>query len=116
MVGPEEEKGSEPFLGVAARAFPANIANTDRNSRLNFFPKTFIAKRSSGLKEITYFAQLILRHRKNSSADPLLLAQGFLGAHAAIANLFNIGRHLVRAQHYRDLRIRAFAEWSRAVA
>jgi putative transposase len=27
-----------------------------------------------------------------------------------------LGRHLVRAQHYRKLRISAFAEWSRAVA
>ena len=43
-------------------------------------------------------------------------AQGFLTAHAAVSNLFNLGRHLVRAQHYRDLRISAFTEWSRAVA
>ena len=43
-------------------------------------------------------------------------AQRFLGAHAAVYNLFNLGRHLVRAQHYRDLRVSAFAEWSRAVA
>ena len=43
-------------------------------------------------------------------------AQRFLGAHAAVYNLFNLGRHLVRAQHYRNLRVSAFAEWSRAVA
>ena len=43
-------------------------------------------------------------------------AQGFLGAHAAVSNLFNLGRHLVRAEHYRDLRMSAFAEWGRAVA
>jgi putative transposase len=43
-------------------------------------------------------------------------AQRFLGAHAAVSNLFNLGRHLVRAEHYRDLRMSAFAEWSRAVA
>ena len=42
-------------------------------------------------------------------------AQRFLGAHAAVYNLFNLGRHLVRAQHFRDLRMSAFAEWSRAV-
>jgi putative transposase len=42
-------------------------------------------------------------------------AQRFLGAHAAVSNLFNLGRHKVGAQHYRDLRISAFAEWSRAV-
>ena len=43
-------------------------------------------------------------------------AQRFLGAHAAVSNLFNLGRHLVRAEHYRDLRVSAFKEWGRAVA
>ena len=43
-------------------------------------------------------------------------AQRFLDAHAAVHNLFNLGRHLVRAEHYRDLRISAFTEWGRAVA
>jgi putative transposase len=43
-------------------------------------------------------------------------ARRFLGVHAAVSNLFNLGRHLVRAEHYRDLRISAFTEWSRAVA
>jgi putative transposase len=40
-------------------------------------------------------------------------AQKFLSAHAAVYNLFNMGRHLIRAQHYRDLRVSAFNEWSR---
>jgi putative transposase len=43
-------------------------------------------------------------------------AQRFLGVHAAVSNLFNLGRHKARAQHYRDLRISAFTEWSRVVA
>jgi putative transposase len=43
-------------------------------------------------------------------------AQRFLGAHAAVSNLFNLGRHKVRAEHYRDLRVSAFAQWGRAVA
>ena len=42
-------------------------------------------------------------------------AQRFVTVHAAVSNLFNLGRHLVRANHYRDLRVSAFAEWSRAV-
>jgi putative transposase len=42
-------------------------------------------------------------------------AQRFLGAHAAVSNLFNLARHLVRAKHYRDLRVGAFTEWSKAV-
>ncbi len=43
-------------------------------------------------------------------------AQRFVSAHAAVQNLFNLGRNLVRAEHYRDLRVSAFREWSRAVA
>jgi putative transposase len=43
-------------------------------------------------------------------------AQLFLGSHAAVQNLFTLGRHLVGAQHYRDLRVSAFSEWSRAAA
>jgi putative transposase len=43
-------------------------------------------------------------------------AQRFLGAHAAVSNLFNLGRHLVRVEYYRNLRLSALAEWRRAVA
>jgi hypothetical protein len=38
-------------------------------------------------------------------------AQRFLGAHAAVSNLFNLGRHLVRAAHYRNLRVSAFTPY-----
>jgi putative transposase len=48
--------------------------------------------------------------------DVYLQAQRFLNAHAAVSNLFNLGRHLIRAEHYRDLRVSAFADWNRAVA
>ena len=43
-------------------------------------------------------------------------AQSFLSAHAAVYNLFNLGRHLVSAKHYRFLRMRAFASWKCAAA
>jgi putative transposase len=43
-------------------------------------------------------------------------AQRFLGAHAAVYNLFNLGRHLVSAENYRFFRQRAFASWEKAVA
>jgi hypothetical protein len=43
-------------------------------------------------------------------------ANRFVSNHAAVQNLFNLGRHLVGAQHYRDLRISAFNERGQAVA
>jgi putative transposase len=38
-------------------------------------------------------------------------AQRFLGVHSAVHNLFNLGRHLISAKHYRLFRKRAFAYW-----
>lgn len=43
-------------------------------------------------------------------------AQRFVTAHAAVSNLLNLGRYLVLANHYRDLRVSAFSEWNRVVA
>ena len=42
-------------------------------------------------------------------------AQQFLGVHSAVYNLFNLGRHLISASHYRSIRLRAFASWNCAV-
>ena len=43
-------------------------------------------------------------------------AQRFLAVHSAVYNLFNLGRHLISADRYRELRHNAFASWERAVA
>jgi putative transposase len=43
-------------------------------------------------------------------------AQRFLGTHADVHNLFNLGRHLISAKHYRVFRQRAFASWKCAAA
>jgi putative transposase len=43
-------------------------------------------------------------------------AQRFLGVHAAVYNLFNLGRHLISAENYRFFRQRAFASWEKAVS
>ncbi len=43
-------------------------------------------------------------------------AQRFLTVHAAVSNLFNLGRHLVSAKNYRFFRSRAFASWKYATA
>ena len=57
-----------------------------------------------------------VRERGMRKFKSVAQAQRFLGAHAVIYNLFNLSRHLVSANHYRDLRVSAFGEWSRAVA
>lgn len=39
--------------------------------------------------------------------------QQFLSAPGPINNQFRIGRHLLKATHYRELRERSFASWTR---
>ena len=43
-------------------------------------------------------------------------AQRFLSTHAAVYNLFNLGRHSISARHYRFFRQRALASWKCAAA
>ena len=43
-------------------------------------------------------------------------AQRFLSTHSAVYNLFNLGRHLISAKHYRLFRQRAFVSWEYATA
>ncbi len=57
-----------------------------------------------------------VRERGMRKFKSLKHGQRFLNVHAAVYNLFNLGRHMVAANHYRDLRKSAFAEWSRAAA
>ena len=57
-----------------------------------------------------------VRERGMRRFKSLQQAQRFLNVHAAVYNLFNLGRHLISAKHYRIFRSRAFASWECAVA
>mgnify|MGYP000500313558 CR=1 FL=1 len=54
-----------------------------------------------------------VRERGMRKLKSIHQVQRFLGAHAAVYNLFNLGRHLVSAEIYRQFRLRAFASWER---
>jgi putative transposase len=56
-----------------------------------------------------------LRERVMGKFKSVRQAQNFLDTHADISNYFNLDRHLVSANHYRDLREDAFKNWERAV-
>ena len=56
-----------------------------------------------------------VRERGMQCFKSIRQAQRFVETNAVVSNLFNLGRHLVSAEHYRNLRIGAFSEWSRAV-
>ncbi len=55
------------------------------------------------------------RERGMRRFKSIVQAQRFLGVHSAVYNLFNLGRHLISASHYRLFRMRAFASWKSAV-
>jgi putative transposase len=57
-----------------------------------------------------------VRERGMRKFKSMVQAQRFVTAHAATQILFNLGWHLASAEHYRDLRVSAFNERSRAVA
>ena len=57
-----------------------------------------------------------VRERSMRRFKSVKQAQRFVTAHAAVSNLFNLGRHLVGAEHYRNFRMSAFGAWGRAVA
>ena len=57
-----------------------------------------------------------VRERGMRRFKSMLQAQRFVRVHAAVANLFNLGRHLVSANHHRRLRQGAFGSWDGAVA
>jgi putative transposase len=42
--------------------------------------------------------------------------QRFLNVHAAVSNLFNLGRHLTTAKNYRKFRDNSFSEWDLVVS
>ena len=56
-----------------------------------------------------------VRERGMRRFKSMIQAQRFLGVHAVVYNLFNLGRHLISASHYRLFRMRAFASWKNAV-
>jgi putative transposase len=57
-----------------------------------------------------------VRKRAMRRFKSLHQAQRFLSTHTAVHNLFNLGRHLISAKHYRFFRQRVFASWKYASA
>ncbi len=55
-----------------------------------------------------------VRERGMRKFKSMKQAQRFLNTHAAVYNLFNLGRHLVSADTYRYFRLRSFASWNSA--
>ena len=103
--------GAEPRKIVTDKLWSYGVAHKELIPETVHSMQQYESDRAEQSHEATRVRERGMRKFKSMGQ-----AQRFLSAHAAVSNLFNLGRHLVRAQHYRDLRISAFAEWSRAVA
>jgi putative transposase len=103
--------GGEPRKIVTDKLRSYGVAHRELMPDVIYDNAQYANNRAEQSHEPTRVRERVMRRFKS-----VRQAQRFLGAHAAVYNLFNHGRHLVRAGHYRNLREGAFAEWSRAVA
>jgi putative transposase len=103
--------GGEPRKIVTDKLRSYGVAQRELIPETIHSTRQYENNRAEQSHEVTRVRERGMRRFKSTSQ-----AQRCLGAHAAISNLFNLGRHLVRAEHYRNLRESAFADWSRAVA
>jgi len=103
--------GGEPRKIVADKLRSYGVAHRELIPEAIHDTSQYANNRAEQSHEPTRVRERVMR-RFNSVGQ----AQRFLSTHAAVYNLFNLGRHLIGAVHYRNLRISAFSEWSRAVA
>jgi putative transposase len=102
--------GSEPRKIVTDKLRSYPVAHREVMPETIHVTDQYANNRAEQSHEATRVRERVMRKFKSVGQ-----AQKFLTVHAAVYNLFNLGRHLVRAQHYRDLRVSAFNEWSRVV-
>ena len=103
--------GDEPRNIVTDKLRSYGVADREHIPSVIHYISQYANNRVEQSHEATRVRERGMRKFKSVSQ-----AQRFLDGHAVVSNLFNLGRHLVKAQHYRDLRIAAFNDWNRAVA
>jgi len=103
--------GGEPRKIVTDKLRSYGVAHHELMQDVIHDNSQYANNRAEQSHEPTRVRERVMRRFKSTGQ-----AQRFLGAHAAVYNLFNLGRHLVRTEHYRNLREGAFAEWIGAVA
>jgi len=103
--------GSEPRKIVTDKLGSCGVAHRELIPETIHSTMQYENNRAEQSHEATRLRERGMRRFKSTRQ-----AQRFVTAHAAVSNLFNLARHLVRVQHYRDLRVSTFAEWNKAVA
>ena len=108
--------GSEPRKIVTDKLRSYGVAHRELIPEAIHSTEQYENNRAEQSHEATKVRERGMRGPASRKFKSVGQAQRFVTAHVAVQNLFNLGRHLIRAQHYRDLRVSAFNDWSRAVA
>jgi putative transposase len=104
-------RGEEPRKIVTDELRSYGVAHRELIPEAVHVTERYANNRAEQSHEPTRVRERVMRRFKSTGQ-----AQKFLDAHRAVSNLFNLGRHLVRAEHYRNLRRSALNEWSLAAA
>ncbi|REH35602.1 putative transposase [Paraperlucidibaca baekdonensis] len=103
--------GGEPRTIVTDKLASYRVAQRELMPTAHHNTAKYANNRVEQSHELTRFRERGMRRFKSPSH-----AQLFLTNHAAVSNLFNLGRHLTSASHYRRSRAAAFATWRSVVA
>jgi putative transposase len=103
--------GGEPRKIVTDKLRSYGVAHREVMPEAIHITDQYANNRAEQSHEPTRIRERGMRRFKSSSQ-----AQRFLGVHAAIYNLFNLGRHLISAEHYRKIREGAFGRWTEVAA
>ncbi len=101
-----QSSGGEPRKIVTEKLRSYGVAHRELMPDVIHDTARYANNRAEQSHESTRVGERGMRRFKSSNQ-----AQRFLSVHAAVYNLFNLGRHLVGAEHYRNLRISALNEW-----
>jgi putative transposase len=111
FIRPLRSHGGEPSKIVTDKLRSYGVAHRELISDVIHDTSRYANNRVEQSHEPTRVRERAMRRSKSAGQ-----AQRFLGVHAAVYNLFNLGRHLVSAGYFRILREGAFTRWSLVVA
>jgi len=104
-------QGSEPRWLITDKLRSYGAANRSVMPSVEHITARYANNRSEVSHQPTRQRERQMRKFKSAAQ-----AQRFLSVHGVVRNLFNLGRHRLRAADYRTLRGRAFAVWSEVAA
>ena len=108
--------GGEPRMIVTDKLRSYGVAHRELIPEAIHVTERYANNRAEQSHEPTRVRERGMRGPASRKFKSVGQAQRFLNAHAAVYNLFNLGRHLTKAKYYRKFREGAFIEWERAVA